>query len=165
VVTTATLLLGLTGFLVACATERTLDTSDVEDSLEEDFLTIEAVPIGPARCPDEVDEAVGGTFECTLEIAGQELLVVATVSDRDGEVTLEQQQEVVVTAELNEQVRTQLAEELGTEVAVLCDERPALVLEPESRLTCRATDTVGATLDVEVELGPEGIAVVRLPAG
>lgn len=149
--------------VTSCSTERTVDTSDVEESLEEDFLTIEAVPIGRAKCPDEVDEAVGGTFECTLEVAGQELAVVATLTDNHGKVTLEQQQEVVLTAELNEQVRTQVSDELGTEVTVVCDERPALVLEPESHLTCAATDAVGAVLEVDVELGPEGIAVIRWP--
>jgi hypothetical protein len=148
-------------FAVACASDGELDTGSVEEALEHDFLTAPGITVGRASCPARVEASTGSSFECLLDVDGQELQVEVTVESAEGDVTFEQRQEVVVTAELHQQVASQLADELGAEVTVHCDDRAALVLEQGALLTCSVSDPAGSTISVEAEIGPEGIIVVK----
>jgi hypothetical protein len=145
----------------ACGSDGELDTGSVEEALEQDFVTTPEVMVGRASCPSRVEASVGASFECTLEVEGQELQVTVTVESGGGDVSFEQRQELVVTAELHEQVAAQLAGELGAEVAVHCDDRAALVLEEGAVLSCSVSDPAGSTISVDAEVGPEGIIVVK----
>lgn len=153
--------LGLAALLGdGCSTTTRLDTTSIEETLETDYVTIPDVTVGRADCPPEPDVGVGDEFVCTVPVEGQELAVLVTVESSDGEVSLEQVDEVLVTAELDRLVAEELQGGLLGPLEVRCDERAVVVVPADEAVTCNVTDASGSAFEVTVEMGPEGIVEV-----
>lgn len=149
--------------VAACSSTTRLDTSEIEQTLEADYLAVPDAAVGEADCPAELDVSVGDDFECEVEVEGQVLTVVVTVESADGDVSLEQRDEVLVTAELEALVVEELEGGLVGPLEVVCDERSVIVVPPDEELACDVTDASGAAFSVTAAMGPEGIVEVSRP--
>lgn len=137
--------------LAACSTTKTLDSGDLETTLSSNAAQqLPGVEIGEAECPDDIEAEAGSTFECTIDVAGQEVSYQVVQDDDEGNVTFTRSQAVLDIDKLTSEVTNGIEAQTGVEVTVTCPGGPIRVETPQSTFTCTATTEQGEQRSVEI---------------
>ncbi|MCU0258903.1 MAG: DUF4333 domain-containing protein [Solirubrobacteraceae bacterium] len=135
---------------LACAGAMTLtacsgnayDAQTVEDKLKETQRDkVRGLPIGEARCPDDVELKEGVTFRCTLEIAGKPAPYRVRLTDVEAEkvtINVEPARALIATGAVVEFLRAQLPAALSS-AKVSCGDERLLIADPGTKIGCVVT--------------------------
>lgn len=156
----AVALLAAAGFTAACSSagEQVADKVNEEAAkrLEVSKDDIETT------CPDDAEAKKGNTFECTIDIEGQDLPASIEFTS-DDEFTFSFEGEAFTKDEFEDQLKAELASEewLGTEIAELdCPGETFVVIAADETVNCDGTDVEGSGGTAIVGLNAEGEAYI-----
>jgi hypothetical protein len=131
----------LAATLTACS-GNAYDAQTVEDKLKETQEgKVRGLPIGEARCPDDVDLKEGVTFRCTLEIAGKPAPYRVRLTNVDADkvtIDVEPARALIATGAVVEFLRAQLPAAART-AKVSCGDERLLIADPGTRIGCVVT--------------------------
>jgi hypothetical protein len=130
------------GLLLSACSGNTYDAQTVEDKLKETQQDkVRGLPIGEARCPEDVELTEGVTFRCTLEIAGKPAPYRVRLTNVDADkvmINVEPARALIATGAAVDFVRGQLPPELRS-AKVTCGEDQLLVADPGTKIGCVVT--------------------------
>ena len=122
---------------------RTAARRTVERSLHQAYPDL---TFGNVACPDHVRRARGARFTCTVQLPGTFLVVDATQTNGDGNVSLTTQQAVIPTQLLRQFV----AVNSSLPATVDCGPAPFRVVRAGEKIVCAVRLADGTTRTVEL---------------
>ncbi len=133
----------IVGLVVTNSTEKTLDLDRAERSITENLQTeYVGFDVDRVTCPDDVEVEAGAEFTCTTRIEGQQLDIVVTQEDDEGNVTFQKAQAAIPAAKAEEFIVTEFRQQ-GTAVTVDCGDNDVIVVDPGSTIECAVTTDDG----------------------
>ena len=120
----------------------------VGDVLEIDDLT--------TTCPDDAEAGDGNSFDCTVDVEGQELVATVTFTS-DTEFGFEFDSDVFATADLESGLAEQAEGVLGVAVDFDCPGDDNTVIPFEGEIECPGEADDGTTGQGVIELDADGI--------
>jgi hypothetical protein len=141
----------------ACSSGSTPNLNIAKAEREIRSLTLKQyagdVRVGGARCPQSVEQKKGKTFDCTVVVDGQDLVIRVDQKDDAGNVHIGQAQAVISTAKAESYVEA-YAQRNGTPAtAVSCARTKVVIRSPGQTITCRVTFADGATGSARMQVG------------
>lgn len=125
------------GSAAGCSLDDDLDMERAEAALESEVGRYYGVRVEEVDCPEDVAMEEGGTFECTVTVAGQQLPVEARQDDDDGNVTFEAAAAVVDVVAKTAELQAAIAEDNpGAHLRLFCGDQPVLVVAPGGTFDC-----------------------------
>lgn len=123
--------------VAGCALDDNLDMERAEAALESEVGRYYGVRVEEVDCPDEVPMEEGGTFDCEVTVAGQQLPIVARQDDGEGNVTFEAAAAVIDVAAKTAELQAAIAEENpGARLRLYCGDQAVMVLDPGATFDC-----------------------------
>ncbi len=122
---------------------RTATRRGVERSVHQAYPDL---TFGNVACPDHVRRARGATFACTVQLPGTFLVVDATQTDGEGNVSLTTQQAVIPSQLLRQFV----AVNSSLPATVDCGPAPFRVARAGEKIVCGVTLADGTARTVEL---------------
>jgi len=136
----ASALVAACALLVSGCSSNAYDAETIEQYLKESQQgKVRGLPIGEARCPDDVELTEGVTFRCTLEIAGVAAPYRVRLTDVEADevqVNVEPAKALIATAVVVDLVRSSLNDRFRDEADVSCGDEQMLVADPGTRIGC-----------------------------
>jgi len=103
---------------------------------------VRGLPLGDATCPKDVKLTEGVTFQCTLQIAGEEAPYTVRLTDVDADkvtIDLEPAKALIATSAVVDLVRGGLKPRFQDAAKISCGEKQLLVVDPGTRIGCIVT--------------------------
>lgn len=124
--------------------------SGVEKAITEKAAEqLEGFNVTSTTCPEGVSTDEGATFECTVVVNGQDL-VVSVVGEGGTRFSFEQRDAILDLAKAEETFTAQFSEQVGSPVTVSCDEPTVRVVPVGGTVNCTVTYGDGTTSVVEM---------------
>jgi Domain of unknown function (DUF4333) len=131
---------------VSIGSSDTLDTAKLETKLEEAATALlPGFAVTNPTCPADVKMVQGGTFSCTVDVAGQPLRFDVTQDDDEGNVSYAKAQAVLDVAKLQLVLVDQIKAQTDLDVTVTCPGDAVLVRDVGATFECAVTRADGAT--------------------
>jgi hypothetical protein len=144
------------GLTAACSSAGEQVADKINDEAAK-RLEVEADEVS-TTCPDDAEAGDGETFECTVDIEGQDLpVLIEFTSDED--FTFEFDGTALEVGEIEELLKQDLAtaDYLGEEVTELdCPGESFLVIATDETIECRGTTVSGSEGGVILGLDDDG---------
>lgn len=137
---------GVIVWLVATnSTDVQLDLERAERTITENLQTeYVGFEVDRVTCPDDVTIEAGSQFTCTTMIEGQELEILVTQDDDEGNVSFEKAQAAIPVGTAEEFIVNEFRQQ-GTAVTTTCGDREVVVVDPGSTIECAVTTDDGNT--------------------
>lgn len=129
-------------FALGACGENRYDAGKVESLLKQTQEgKLRGLPMGEAKCPDDVKLTEGVTFRCTLEIAGEPAPYKVTLTNVKADkvtVSAEPAKALIATQAIVDFVRAQLTPELRSK-SLTCGDKKLLIADPGTKIGCVLT--------------------------
>jgi len=138
------LLLGVVAVVILAGCHRQPDRLDMARATRQIGTSLQStyrLPVTDLRCPGKVDARKGGTFPCTLAIAGHPLTVTITQRTSDGDLRVTPTSAVLVMAKVRpDMVKTLAAQLHRTKLRADCGGQKVRVVAPRGSFECMLAD-------------------------
>jgi hypothetical protein len=142
---------GLVALIASCSS----DSEQVADEISKKVGEAIDVDEPDTTCPDDAEGGEGNTFDCEVEVEGQELIATVTFQD-DENFTFEFNGDVFDKDELETQVATEAEATIGAAATFDCGGETLVVLYTDETIECSGEADDGTTGTAVVGLDDSG---------
>jgi uncharacterized protein DUF4333 len=131
--------------LVGCTKE--LDVSKPERAIGREVERAYGVDVQKVTCPDKIKAQAGSTFQCVIELKGDQLTANVTQTDDNGGLNFKLAEQLLTVRSVASAINRQY-----NSTSVDCGKRTYWVSTPGRTFRCAAKDDTGATGTIVVTI-------------